>query len=47
MNRAQKLLNNIKSGNASWLDFSDFLNLESEALEQFFNLAQNITQRKL
>jgi len=45
MNRVQELLNNIESGNASWSDFADFLNLESIDLEPFFNLAQNITKR--
>jgi uncharacterized radical SAM superfamily protein len=45
MSKTQQLFDNIKSGNASWPDFADFLNLESKDLEIFFNLAQNITHR--
>ncbi len=42
---AQQLLNRIKSGVASWIDYSEFLNLESKYLEPFLNLAQSITKR--
>ena len=45
MNKTRVLLGKIQSGNASWSDFSEFLNLESKELEPFFNLAQNITKR--
>jgi len=41
----EDLLNRIKYGNASWIDYSEFLNLESEYLEPFFKLAQSITKR--
>ena len=41
----EDLLNRIKYGNASWSDYSEFLNLESEYLEPFFKLAQSITKR--
>ena len=41
---SKKLFEKIDSGNASWLDFSEFLNLESIELEPFFELAQNITR---
>ena len=45
MSKTRELLDKIQSGNASWSDFSEFLNLESKDLEPFFNLAQNITKR--
>ena len=45
MNKTRELLDKIQSENASWSDFSEFLNLESKDLEPFFNLAQNITKR--
>jgi len=45
MSKTQVLLEKIQSGNASWSDFSEFLNLESKDLEPFFNLAQDITKR--
>ncbi len=43
MNKTQLLLNKLKSGSASWLDFSAILNLESKDLEPLFTLAQDIT----
>ncbi|MHA2037928.1 MAG: radical SAM protein [Promethearchaeota archaeon] len=45
MNDIHKLLSRIKSGEASWNDYSEFLNLESGYLEPFFNLAHNITKK--
>lgn len=38
MSNTRELLEKIQSGNASWSDFSEFLNLESKDLEPFFNL---------
>ena len=43
MNNVQELEKKIKSGNASWSDFSEFLKLESADLEPFLNLAQYMT----
>ncbi len=45
MNKTQELLNKIKSGNASFLDFSEFLNLEEKDIEPFLVFAQKITQK--
>lgn len=45
MSKTQELYDKIKSGSASWLDFSSFLELKAEDLESFFNLAQQITQK--
>ncbi|MFX1326061.1 MAG: radical SAM protein, partial [Promethearchaeota archaeon] len=45
MNKIQELEHKIKSGSASWSDFSDFLSLKPKELEPFLNLAQDITQR--
>jgi uncharacterized radical SAM superfamily protein len=45
MSDVNLLLNRVKSGDASWIDYKEFLNLESKDLEPFFNLAQNITKR--
>ncbi len=45
MSKAQELYDKIKSGSASWLDFSSFLDLKAEVLEPFFNLAQQITRK--
>ena len=44
MSDIQKLLYRIKSGDATWADYTEFLNLESKYLEPFFTLAQNITE---
>ena len=41
----EDLLNRIKYGKASWIDYSEFLNLESGHLEPFLKLAQSITKR--
>jgi uncharacterized radical SAM superfamily protein len=46
MNEVQELEKKIKSGNASWSDYSDFLKLESVDLEPFLNLALNFTHKK-
>lgn len=43
MNRTQELLNEIKVGNASWLDYSEFLGLKEKDLKPFLAHAQNIT----
>jgi uncharacterized radical SAM superfamily protein len=40
----KQLFEKIKSGNASWQEYSEFLELESKALEPFYELAQNITR---
>lgn len=45
MNKTQELLIKIKSGNTSWIDFSEFLNLDEKDLEPFLNFAQKITQK--
>lgn len=45
MNKTNLLLNKLKSGSASWFDFSAILDLESKDLDQLFNLAQEITHR--
>ena len=45
MNKTQLLLNRLKSGTASWLDYSTILSLESKDLEPFFNLAEEITRK--
>ena len=45
MNKSKKLLNKIKSGKASLLDFSEFLELDEKYLEPFLNIAQKITQK--
>ncbi|MHA2007726.1 MAG: radical SAM protein [Promethearchaeota archaeon] len=45
MSEKQELLNRIKTGTATWLDYSDFLDLESKDLKIFFDLAQNITRK--
>ncbi|MFX1525470.1 MAG: radical SAM protein [Promethearchaeota archaeon] len=47
MSEEQKLLNVIKSGDASWIDYSKFLNMELQFLKKFLNHAQNITKRNL
>ena len=44
MSRNQELLEKIQSGNASWLDYSEFLTLKSKELDPFYRLAQNITK---
>lgn len=46
MNKPIELLHNIRSGTASWSDFSLFLNLDREEAEPFFLLAQEITVQK-
>ncbi|MBY8983741.1 MAG: radical SAM protein [Candidatus Lokiarchaeota archaeon] len=45
MSDVQNLFNRIKSGDTSWKDYTEFLNLESKYLKPFFNLAQNITKK--
>jgi len=45
MTNNQLLLDRIKAGSASWLDFSKILNLESKELDQLFNLTQEITSK--
>ncbi|MHA1932633.1 MAG: radical SAM protein [Promethearchaeota archaeon] len=45
MSDNQTLLDRIKSGDASWIDYSEFLSLESKDLEPFFELAQSITKK--
>ncbi|MFW9999967.1 MAG: radical SAM protein [Candidatus Hodarchaeota archaeon] len=44
MNKVNDLLKRIKSGNAAWSDYSDFIKMEFNQLEAFFNLAQSITK---
>jgi uncharacterized radical SAM superfamily protein len=43
MIKNQSLLNRIKSGSASWLDFSTLLYLESKEFDKIFKIAQEIT----
>ncbi len=45
MSKIEDLLNKIAYGNASWVDYSEFLNLESQFLDPFFKLAKSITKR--
>lgn len=42
MRRITEIYNKIKAEDASWKDYSDFLDLNSEELEPFFKLAQKI-----
>ncbi len=47
MNDVKELLNKIKLENASWEDYSKFLNLKEEnGLDSFFDLAHEITKKK-
>ncbi len=43
MNKIQQLLNKIKVGNASWDDYHNFLKLEENDLEAFFDLSHEIS----
>ncbi len=45
MNKAQKLLEKIESGNAVWSDYSQFINIGYKELEPFLVLSQNITKK--
>jgi len=45
MSKTRALFEKIKSGSASWSDFSSFLNLKRDELKQFLKLAQDITQK--
>jgi len=45
MNNIDELLIKFKHGNASWLDYSKFLELDEINLPLFFKLAQTITQK--
>jgi len=45
MNKAQRLLEKIESGNAVWSDYSQFINIGYTELEPFLVLAQNITKK--
>ncbi|MHA1914232.1 MAG: radical SAM protein [Promethearchaeota archaeon] len=45
MSNSQELLKRIKSGIANWSDFEQFTSLESDDLEPFLDIAQNITQK--
>ncbi|TFG23892.1 MAG: radical SAM protein [Promethearchaeota archaeon] len=45
MNDAKNLLFRIRSGSASWVDFSAFLELESKELEPYFFFSQDITKK--
>ena len=45
MSSNQSLLNRIKSGSATWLDYSALLSLESEEFESIFKIAQEITNK--
>ena len=40
-----ELLNKIRSGNAIWSDYSDFINLEYNEIIPFLDLAQEITKK--
>jgi len=46
MNKTQNLLMKIKSGNSSWSELAEFLELDENDLEPFLNVAQKITQEK-
>ena len=46
MNNTQNLLMKIKSGNSSWSELAEFLELDENDLEPFLNVAQKITQEK-
>ncbi|MFX0043226.1 MAG: radical SAM protein [Candidatus Hodarchaeota archaeon] len=45
MSEIEKLLNRIKNGNATWSDFSDFLNLSNDDIEPFFDIAYKLTKQ--
>jgi uncharacterized radical SAM superfamily protein len=45
MIKNQSILGRIKSGSASWLDFSTLLYLESQEFDNLFNIAQEITRK--
>lgn len=47
MSKTKELLDRIKSGNANWSDYSEFLELDVNDLESFFNLAYKITLQNL
>jgi hypothetical protein len=43
MSDVEKLLENIKEGTASWLDYETFLELNNDDIEPFLQLSKNIT----
>ena len=45
MSKVQELLNKIKTGNALWSDYSEFMDFDYDELKPFFILAQNITKK--
>lgn len=45
MSKNQIILNRIKSGSASWLDFSKILSFESKELDQLYNITQDIISK--